>query len=195
MNYDTLKTTLASYSFRDDLTALMSTFIMLAESRANRELRCYQMEEVATSTPTDEFLALPADFLAIKALQLNTSPQIQLQYVSQSVMDSFGVTTGTPARYTLSDNQIEINPTAEGQSVSLTYYKNIPALSDSNTTNWLLAAYPDYYIEACLMQIKKYERDPEWKEKEQQIAQMEAMINKRGKVMDMAGTPLVVVAV
>jgi hypothetical protein len=39
------------------------------------------------------------------------------------------------------------------------FYSKIPALSDSNTTNWLLTASPDIYLYGSLMQSAPYLRD------------------------------------
>ena len=39
--YSTLKAEIASYLNRDDLTTHLDTFIDLAESRLNRDLRCF----------------------------------------------------------------------------------------------------------------------------------------------------------
>lgn len=41
------------------------------------------------------------------------------------------------------------------------YYVKVPALSDSNTTNWLLTSNPDLYLFAGLEACAKYLRDPE----------------------------------
>jgi hypothetical protein len=38
----------------------------------------------------------------------------------------------------------------------LTYWKTVPALSNSNTSNWLLAAYPDAYFYGALAQTGTY---------------------------------------
>jgi hypothetical protein len=36
------------------------------------------------------------------------------------------------------------------------YYKTIPALTDVNTTNWLLTAYPHVYLYASLIQAAPF---------------------------------------
>ena len=40
--------------------------------------------------------------------------------------------------------------------MELLYYQKIPALSASNTTNWLLTAHPDVYLYGALMQSAPY---------------------------------------
>jgi hypothetical protein len=41
----------------------------------------------------------------------------------------------------------------------LTYYATIPALSVSNTTNWLLTDSPDLYLYGALLQAAPYLQD------------------------------------
>ena len=51
-NYTNLKTTLAAYLNREDLTAYLGDFINLAESRLNKELRVREMVSIDTSIDT-----------------------------------------------------------------------------------------------------------------------------------------------
>jgi hypothetical protein len=62
--YSDLKTTIASYLGRSDLTTQIPDFIRLAEDRLRRELRIRQMLKVVTAPPTggDATVSLPADF-------------------------------------------------------------------------------------------------------------------------------------
>ena len=42
----------------------------------------------------------------------------------------------------------------------LTYYRKLPPLSDSSTSNWLLAHYPDVYFHGTLALAGPYVNDP-----------------------------------
>jgi hypothetical protein len=70
--YSELKTTIASYLARSDLTAMIPTFIQLAELRLRRELRTRQMLVVATANTTggDSTVGLPTDFLEMRDITL-----------------------------------------------------------------------------------------------------------------------------
>ena len=50
--YALLKTTIANYLNRTDLTSYLGDFITLTESRLNRELRVREMVNTDTSTTT-----------------------------------------------------------------------------------------------------------------------------------------------
>ena len=41
-------------------------------------------------------------------------------------------------------------------SIELSYCQRIPALSDTNPTNWLLNLYPDAYLYAALCEAQPY---------------------------------------
>jgi hypothetical protein len=48
-----------------------------------------------------------------------------------------------------------------GYTGELTYYGKITALSDSNTSNWLLAYAPDLYLYGALLEATPYLKDDE----------------------------------
>jgi hypothetical protein len=105
-----LKTTIADYLNRDDLTSVIPSFITLAEAKFNRKLRVRQMVKRATATLDTQYFAFPSDFLQAKEFQLNTNPITYLQYVTQNQGD-YGsannyVATGRPQFYTIIGTQI-----------------------------------------------------------------------------------------
>ena len=161
-----LKTTIADYLNRDDLTSAIPGFITLAEAKFNRKLRVRQMIKRATATLDTQYFAFPSDFLQAKEFQLNTNPITYLQYVTQNQGD-YGsannyVATGRPQFYTIIGTQIEVIPTPDtGYTGELTYYGKIPALSDSNTSNWLLVYAPDLYLYGALLEATPYLKDDE----------------------------------
>jgi hypothetical protein len=68
--------------------------------------------------------------------------------------------TGKPKYYAIVGESFEVYPTPDTTySTELMYYKPIPALSDSNTTNWLLTSNPDAYLYGSLMQSAPYLKD------------------------------------
>jgi hypothetical protein len=161
-----LKTTIADYLNRDDLTSAIPSFITLAEAKFNRKLRVRQMVKRATATLDTQYFAFPSDFLQAKEFQLNTNPITYLQYVTQNQGDYGSATNyvaaGKPQFYTIIGTQIQVIPTPDtGYTGELTYYGKIPALSDSNTSNWLLAYAPDLYLYGSLVEATPYLKDDE----------------------------------
>ena len=161
-----LKATIADYLNRDDLTSAISGFITLSEAKFNRKLRVRQMVKRATATLDTQYFAFPSDFLQAKEFQLNTNPITYLQYVTQNQGDygssSTYIAVGKPQFYTIIGTQIQVIPTPDtGYTGELTYYGKIPALSDSNTSNWLLVYAPDLYLYGALLEASPYLKDDE----------------------------------
>ena len=159
-SYSTLKTAIEAWTHRSDLSSVVDDFIDIAESRMNRELRVSQQEVRATTTASTEYLALPTDLLAIRNIQLNTNPVVELQYVSPMEMDRLAELNQDTSRYTIVGDEIQLNATS-GSSIEIAYYAKIAALSDSNTSNWLLAAHPEAYLYGSLAEAFKYSMDDE----------------------------------
>ena len=78
--YSELKTAVANFLARTDLTDQIPNFIQLAEARLSRELETRDQEKRATATLTsgDEFIALPTDMREVREIKLNTSPNVAL---------------------------------------------------------------------------------------------------------------------
>lgn len=161
-----LKTTIADYLNRDDLTSIIPSFIALAEAKFNRKLRTRQMVKRANGQIETAFFSYPADWLSSKEFQLNTSPITRLEFVTEAYADqlrsSTFISTGKPRYYTIVGTQLEFIPTPDATyTAELTYYAKIPALSDSNTSNWLLAYAPDLYLYGALLEATPYLKDDE----------------------------------
>lgn len=161
-----LKATIADYLNRDDLTAIIPSFITIAEAKFNRKLRTRQMIKRANAQIETAFFAYPSDWLQAKEFQLNTNPIVRLQFVTEAYGDELKanryVSIGQPAYYTITGTQLEFIPAPDATySAELTYYAKIPALSDSNTSNWLLAYAPDLYLYGALMEAAPYLKDDE----------------------------------
>ena len=165
MNYTTLKSSVADWLNRQDLTSVIPTFISLAEADFNRSIRHRQMLCRATATLDTHFTSLPTDFLEAKNIQINTSPVASLKYVTMEQADLLKqtyTTAGEPKYYTIIGDTIEVVPEPSMEyEIELVYYKQIPALSDSQTTNWLSNSHPDIYLYGALMQAAPYLKDDE----------------------------------
>lgn len=165
MNYTTLKSSIADFLNRQDLTAVIPTFIALCEADLNRTVRHRSMLTRATATLDTQFTKLPSDYLEAKNVQLNTTPVTSLKYVTMEQADLLRQTyrtAGVPKFYTLVGDTIEVVPEpADEYTIELVYYKSIPTLSESTTTNWLLTSHPDVYLYGSLMQSAPYLKDDE----------------------------------
>lgn len=156
-----LKTAVANWTHRDDLTDIAPDFITLVENRINRSLRVSQQEEIAlltvdsTAGYTYGFAALPTDFLAVRTVYVESSPVHELTYISPNEMDRLAQTGDPIMRYTIARDQIRVDGTSSS-SLYLNYYAKVAALTESNETNWLVEQYPDVYLYGVLAEAFSY---------------------------------------
>jgi len=167
MNYTQLKSNIADFLNRSDLTAVIPTFIELAESQMERPLRVRQMIARATASVDTQYSAVPADFLEAKTFKITSSNPIQpIEFLTPEQMDDrdqlYANAPGMPKYFTIVGNQIRVSPTPDATyTAELMYFAKLPKLSDSVTTNFLLTSSPDAYLYGALMQAAPYLKDDE----------------------------------
>lgn len=153
-SYSQLKTDLAKWLNRtdQDFTDYVPGFITLFETMANRVLRVREMETAADITFSGESAPLPTGYLAFRSLYFDGSPRRPLQYLTPAnFYNCESGIQGSQDFYTIVGENILIRGVpANGSVAKSVYYKTIPALSDSNATNWLLLKHPDAYLYGCL---------------------------------------------
>jgi hypothetical protein len=169
--YAGLKTSIANWLNREDLTAQIPDFITLAEARFNRELRVNAMVQRDTTIATTAYVELPDDWLQHISVMITdpTNSYSALTYIPVEEyydLRNDGM-TGQTRYYTIIDDNIALLPEPSGNiTLEIVYYGKVPALSDSNTSNWLLARSPDLYLHGALIQAEAYlqndERVPLW---------------------------------
>ena len=158
--YAELQSSIADWLLRDDLTSVIPTFISLAEAKFNRRIRDYRMVKRATAEVDTAYFAIPSDWQENIRFQLNTSPITTLEYVTpdQAAEEKrLYNSSGRPAFFTMIGDQFQIVPAPDSTyDAELTYYAKIPALSGSNTSNWLLEKAPDIYLYGALLEAAPY---------------------------------------
>ena len=164
-NYSDLKASLADFLNRDDLTSVIPDFIALAETQMQREVRHHKMVERAEGEVDTRYSAFPADYLESIRFHVNDDRSSIIELVSLTDMLRYrneNSATGKPRYYAISGENFEVYPSPDTTySTELMYYRTLPSLSDSNTTNWLLTNYPDAYLYGSLSQSAPYLKDDE----------------------------------
>jgi len=158
--YSELQSAVADFLNRDDLAAVVPTFISLAEARINRDLRHFNMVKRSTATADTRYSTPPGDWLETVRLHITDNPPSDLELISQNDMAQLreqGPAGGRPRFYAITAGEIEFFPTPDQSYTSeLVYYADVPALSDTNTDNWLLRKYPDIYLYGALVHSAPY---------------------------------------
>jgi len=160
-SYSSLKSTIATYLARSDLTSIIPDFIRLAETRLQRDIRTRQMLVVATATTTggDSTVGLPTDFLEMRDIHINTTPVSTLRYKAPNAFYETSRVTdgGKPNDYTILGAEMQLAPIPDTTyTLQMLYYAKPTVLSDSNPSNVFLANYPDALLYASLAEAEPY---------------------------------------
>ena len=154
--YSELKTSIANFLARDDLTARIPEFIEIAEARINRELETREQEKRATATLTanNQYVSLPTDLRQLRSVKLNNNPIVTLDYKSPDMLDQeySSAGTGVPQAYSIVGQELKLRPIPDSTSTAeIIYIGNVEPLSDSNTSTTLLIRSPDVYLYGALV--------------------------------------------
>lgn len=158
---DELKTAVTNwYRDRQDLAEYTDEFIELSEGYLNVELRCREMEAVEDLTPVSNVCALPADYLEYKRVVELASIRRPLEYITEDAAEVLYPTraSGLACHFMIIGNNLTALPLT-ANDIELTFYQKIPALTEANTTNWLLTRLPNLYLHACLMHAAEFVKE------------------------------------
>lgn len=155
MTYAELKTAIANYLNRSDLTSDIDTFIDNVEAELNRRLRTKDMIKRATATADSQYLSVPTDWIEAINVEITSNDFSPLFQQSIESLDVYrkanNNSTGQPVYFAMVDDSIELAPTPDVEyTLQLTYYAKISALSDSNTSNFVSVSHPDVYLYGAL---------------------------------------------
>jgi hypothetical protein len=155
--YSNLKTTIANYLNRSDLTAYLGDFITLTEARLNRELRVREMVNTDTSITTvagTQSYALPTGYIEATTVIFQSDPYCTLRFISNSdFYNKYNASQsrGKPTYFTIVGSNILLGVAPNSATtLQINYYKSLTALSDSNASNDILTNYPELYLYGAL---------------------------------------------
>lgn len=188
--YAHLQTEIADWlGARTDLTAVIPTFITLAEARIKRLLR--RSTTRTTFSIAAESNTAPADCAEIRSLVLESgSPSADLpmrngtnEMLSERKARNNG-STGRPDTFIHTAGSIVVAPVPDQTyTARIVYFTQITPLSVTNTSNTLLVEAPDVYLYGSLAQAEPYlehdERIATWEK--QFLAAIDELNNVRDR--------------
>lgn len=167
-SYAALKSTLADFLNRVDLTDAIPAFIVLCESRLRRSVRTKHVALLTASLAEgDGSATLPTHLVDVQSVSLTspTTEQGPLQIVSYGELlrhRQQHSEPGVPARCALVGETLHFSPLADGvYQIGIEVEGPFVPLSDAATSNWLLADYPDLYLYGSLVASAPYLKDDE----------------------------------
>lgn len=140
-----------------DFVAAVPSFVTLAHSRINRELRCRDMEDQATVTITSGSGPLPAGYLEF--IEVKDAGGRVLAAADPSFADEqfASASAGTAKYFAVMGSDIKTWP-ASSSNLVLRYYEAIPDLATAST-NWLLKKCPGIYLYGSLIEASVFMGD------------------------------------
>jgi SH3-like domain-containing protein len=158
--YAELQTAITNWLDRTDLSSRIPEFIALFEAQINRRLRVRKQITSTTLTPSSGSVALPTDYLEWKRVTWTGSPRRELDYVTPSFLSGTNpdLLSDVPTYFTIEGANIKVSPT-DNTSLDFLYAQKLPALSVSNTTNWMLTDNPDGYLWGSLVMAATFTED------------------------------------
>lgn len=163
-NYATLQTAISDFLNRDDLSSVIPTFIALAESQMEKEIRHHRMMRRSDGQIDSRYSPVPPTWLETIRMHIVGDTSYRLELTSMDDMlqlrEDRGSMAGRPTHYAHVGENIEVYPTPDGEyDLELLYYEKIPRLSGSATSNWLLEVAPEAYLYGALVQSAPYLQD------------------------------------
>ena len=163
--FSELKTALANYTKRDDLTSRIPEFVSLAEDRIGLDLRVRAMETsadltIASGTRT---VALPTRFVQQRRIYLDSTIKQLDFFESEDFWTRQAQNeTGRPKMYTIEGENFVFGPEPDAAYTGkLLYYQKFAALSGDTDTNWILTNARGLYLYGALIEASPYlEDDP-----------------------------------
>lgn len=163
-DFASLRTAFEEYLARPDLTEYLPFFLQVTEAWLNRKLRTREMQATVGVLPImGGGYTLPADYLEwIGAIYANPSIRtpLSLRFVEADSAE-FRYRhrpNGDPQYFTVLGDQLQTRSTKAG-TVTLTYYRQIPALTEAQPTNWLIQKAPELYLYGTLAEAYRFQKD------------------------------------
>jgi hypothetical protein len=158
-SYTDLKTEIAAFINRTDLTSMLDTFIDQAEAEMQIRAKELEFETRATVTVTAGVATLPTGFLSARSVIWNGDEARRLSYVPPDKLEMVNASNPSFANYyTIVGGEMRFADDGDG-SVIATYNAKFTPLGDTNTSNAILAEFPSAYLYGSLVHAATYLKD------------------------------------
>jgi hypothetical protein len=169
--FATLKSAMRDWLTESSTTILpdgtLDDLIAFCEDDLNtdRDFRLLEMQQAKLTdlNAGDPNVTLPLDYLEMQYVTETTDPaRGPLTYLSPEGLASQEANPGYLGHYTIIGGQLRLDSAPEaGKQLEMGYFGKIPALSVSNTTNWLLSKSRKTYLFGALTYAEPFlDNDP-----------------------------------
>lgn len=159
MTFAELTAAILAWTNNHECEQQIPLFVSMAEAEMQRRLKVRRMIGRSTATINEKVELVPPDFAGVRSFEVSATPPYALEFISADMMAGLEAShpSGPPKFYTLIGDEFRFLPTpSENHTGALTYWRKIPALNASMTSNWLLQDHPDAYLFGCLVQAASF---------------------------------------
>jgi hypothetical protein len=159
--YSELKTAIADFIHKNNLTSVIDDFIDLCEAEMQRKIKLLEFETTGTVAVTAGVGTLPTGFIGARALSWDGAPDRILQYVTPDRLNRLNASDPSYVNYySITGSTITFANDTDG-TLNITYMARFTPLSGSATTNAILTNHPSAYLYGSLVHASIYCKDPE----------------------------------
>ena len=170
-NYSTLKTAVADFMTRDDLTTFIPNFIENAERKLYRTLNLRNEETALSVSISSGVAAVPSDFKMLKFAYYDATPEYLLRWTSvNEIYEDYADRTyqDYPRLISREAGNFIFGPASIDGTLKGVYWAKLSMLSDSNTTNWYTNNAPEVLLYGALLEAQPFihndARVPVWRD-------------------------------
>jgi len=136
------------------LESMAPEFIRLAEASFNRRLSSVDQEGTA-AIPADASIPMPTDYKGALSLRIDDFPPLRQLSADDFQTKWSEATAARPESFAIFGGAINLGPAPDtSYTLTMTYVRTLAALSEVNTTNWLLEQHPDLYLYGALVEAE-----------------------------------------
>jgi hypothetical protein len=161
--YALLTTAIGTWEERTYTSTETDQFIRLTEARADRKLQQdFRRRSSATvNTDASGVGTLPTGFVGLTSVTRNVLGSLPLKQVSHAAFierNPYQISDDAQVFALISATEFVVAPVTDDDFL-FKFSAKITGLDGTNTTNWLLALAPDYYLFACQGNAAAYAKD------------------------------------
>lgn len=193
--YSELKTAIADFINRNDLTSVLDDFIDQCESEMQvlAAQESLEFEERSTLTVTAGVATLPTGFLSARSVIWNGDTPRPLTYLAPDRWEAYNASSPTFTNfYTVIGEEMRFADDGDGDAI-VVFNSKLTPLDGSNTSNSVLDEFPSAYLYGSLVHAAVYCKDADAALGYEALFKKQmALVVKRNKARKYAGTSLAV---
>ncbi len=161
-----LKTAIANWLERDDLTNRIPEFVSLAEDRIGLEtdIRIRAMETSSDLTVDAQTVALPTRYLESRRIYLDGTPRRRLDFLTPENfwIRNLSTQTSQPQFFTVEGEDLVFGPAPDSTYTGKhLFYQKFASLSADTDTNWILTNARGLLLYGSLLEAEPFiKNDP-----------------------------------